>query len=269
MASANELLQRGMKAAKARQVAEALGLLKQLVELEPRNEMAWLWLSEVVGTDEHRIVCLENVLAINPDNQAAQKGLAFLKRRAAATKPLPEGAEEPALKMTTPTTASPEPAESPAVRPQEPTTAPRPWRAEPKSFGKAIGYVSGIGLLLIVTVAIAMWADVTRDRTRTPSGTPTPKRSARWGGDGILHSSSGGPLPVAVDWDAYQELIRAVPRDEYGIQELLLSGRVFAVENGTEVLVIESRSFSYRIRILEGTYTGRDGCVPYEFVDYY
>jgi len=77
MTSANELLQEGIEAAKEKRVGEALALLKQVVELEPRNEMAWLWLSDVVETDEQRIVCLENVLAINPDNQPLKRDSAF------------------------------------------------------------------------------------------------------------------------------------------------------------------------------------------------
>ena len=71
MASTGELLQKGIDAAKAKQVAEARSILKRVVELEPRNETAWLWLSGVVETDEQQITCLENVLAINPDNKAA------------------------------------------------------------------------------------------------------------------------------------------------------------------------------------------------------
>lgn len=77
MASIDELLQKGINAAKSKQVAEARSLLKQVVELEPRNETAWLWLSGVVETDEQRIVCLENVLDINPANKVA----VFLDKR--------------------------------------------------------------------------------------------------------------------------------------------------------------------------------------------
>jgi hypothetical protein len=121
----------------------------------------------------------------------------------------------------------------------------------------------------MVVAAGVVWAGALGNRTRPSSGTPTPKRQARWGGDGLLRSRGGGRLPVADDWDAYDDLLSADPRDEYAMRELLLSGRVFAVEDGTEVLVIESRGLSYRIRILEGAYAGRDGWVPGEFVDFY
>jgi len=41
-----------------------------------------------VDSDEERTICLENVLSINPDNQAARRGLAMLHAaRAAASAP--------------------------------------------------------------------------------------------------------------------------------------------------------------------------------------
>lgn len=93
MTTAAELLEKGIRAAKAGRVHEALALLRQVIERQPRNQTAWLWLSEVVETDEERIVCLETVLAINPENKAAQRGLSILRRRSPITKPLPKPAE--------------------------------------------------------------------------------------------------------------------------------------------------------------------------------
>ena len=92
MTTSDELLRQGIEAAKAGQVTKAHGLLKQVVEREPQNEKAWLWLSGVVQTDEQRLVCLENVLAINPHNQIAQRGLTVLRQKAIAVEPLPEKA---------------------------------------------------------------------------------------------------------------------------------------------------------------------------------
>ena len=79
MTSTGELLQKGINAAKDKRIVEARSILKQVVKLDPRNEMAWLWLSGVVETDEQRIVCLENVLAINP----TKKQLAPTKKQLA------------------------------------------------------------------------------------------------------------------------------------------------------------------------------------------
>jgi hypothetical protein len=80
MASVEELLQHGIAAAKAKRKAEAERLLRQVVQYEPENEMAWLWLSAVVvGIDRQR-ESLFRVLRINPNNSFARHGLAFLSR---------------------------------------------------------------------------------------------------------------------------------------------------------------------------------------------
>ena len=79
-----ELLRRGISAAKAGRREEARQILLHIVELDKRNEQAWLWLSGVVDGREDRRVCLENVLAINPANPHARQGLNLLDQQVAA-----------------------------------------------------------------------------------------------------------------------------------------------------------------------------------------
>jgi hypothetical protein len=82
------MLNRAIIAAKAGRKAEARQLLEAVLDADERNERAWLWLSGAVDSDEERTICLENVLSINPDNQAARRGLAMLRAaRAAASAP--------------------------------------------------------------------------------------------------------------------------------------------------------------------------------------
>ena len=69
-------LRQAVAAAEAGRKAEARHLLETVLHADERNEQAWLWMSGVVDSDEERIICLENVLTINPKNQAARKGLA-------------------------------------------------------------------------------------------------------------------------------------------------------------------------------------------------
>ncbi|MBP8003029.1 MAG: hypothetical protein KA314_28060 [Chloroflexi bacterium] len=80
----NALLQQGIQAAKAGDREQARRLLLQLVETDENNEQAWLWLGGVMETWEERRICLENVLALNPDNEVAQRGLARLNAAAPA-----------------------------------------------------------------------------------------------------------------------------------------------------------------------------------------
>jgi hypothetical protein len=53
-------------------------LLVDVVNMNPNNETAWLWLSSVVP-QEKRIFCLEKALSINPHNIQARKQLEKLK----------------------------------------------------------------------------------------------------------------------------------------------------------------------------------------------
>lgn len=58
---------------------EGRRLLEEMLEADEGNEEIWLWLTATVDTDEDREVCLENVLALNPNNVVAQKSLENLR----------------------------------------------------------------------------------------------------------------------------------------------------------------------------------------------
>lgn len=71
-------LKAGIAALKAGDRAQARELLLRVVEVTEDNEVAWLWLSGAMETAVDQRVCLENVLALNPANETAQRGLARL-----------------------------------------------------------------------------------------------------------------------------------------------------------------------------------------------
>lgn len=56
----------------------ARDLLLRVVELDERNEDAWLWLSGAVDDPDDQRTALENVIALNPHNQYALHGLDVL-----------------------------------------------------------------------------------------------------------------------------------------------------------------------------------------------
>jgi hypothetical protein len=62
-------------------------LLVKALERDPRNEVAWLWLSTVVTLVEHRRYCLQRVLRIDPNNQNAKIGLARLQNNQTSHRP--------------------------------------------------------------------------------------------------------------------------------------------------------------------------------------
>jgi hypothetical protein len=83
----NILTQQGIQALKAGDKARATQLFDQALEQDPRDIQAWMWLSAAVDSDEERILCLEQVLLIDPNNSVAQRGLAKLRATARNAKP--------------------------------------------------------------------------------------------------------------------------------------------------------------------------------------
>lgn len=83
--------------------------LRQILRREPDNEKAWLWLSSLTETDQERYACLERVLAINPENKAARRGLRALNDKALAAEPAQAVEPETTLQAV----ESPRPAEAP------------------------------------------------------------------------------------------------------------------------------------------------------------
>jgi hypothetical protein len=75
------LLYEGALAVREGRYADGQGLLLQVIERDEQNELAWLWLSGAMEDPADQQVALENVLAINPNNQAAREGLAWLRER--------------------------------------------------------------------------------------------------------------------------------------------------------------------------------------------
>jgi type II secretory pathway component HofQ len=72
------LLQKGIASARSGRSDEARQILQQVIEADPSNEMAWLWLSGLMTTNQQKRACLEQVLEANPENVYARAGLARL-----------------------------------------------------------------------------------------------------------------------------------------------------------------------------------------------
>ena len=72
---ARELEQRGIETARAGQKDEARKLLQHALRLDPYLEDGWLWLASVARDKRERLLCLQKVLEINPDNEMATKAV--------------------------------------------------------------------------------------------------------------------------------------------------------------------------------------------------
>lgn len=107
-----ETLDKGIALAKAGDKAQAFEYLKQAVQQEPRNPIAWLWLAGVLDDPQKQRHCLQNVLSIDPSNLAARRGI----ERLDAPQPAPVAQPAP--------TPQPIPAPQPVVNPAPAFTDP-------------------------------------------------------------------------------------------------------------------------------------------------
>lgn len=79
MAQNNSQLERqlraGIRAARADNHERARELLTGVLRVDRSNELAWIWMAQVVNTKKERRRCLEEVLKINPRNRPARAAL--------------------------------------------------------------------------------------------------------------------------------------------------------------------------------------------------
>ncbi|PJF23335.1 MAG: hypothetical protein CUN56_01470 [Phototrophicales bacterium] len=66
---ARELEERGIAAAKAGRKDEARALLQHSLRINSNNDNAWLWLASVARDKRERLLCLQKVLELNPQNE--------------------------------------------------------------------------------------------------------------------------------------------------------------------------------------------------------
>jgi thioredoxin-like negative regulator of GroEL len=70
-----ELLQMGIRAAKAGNRDGARTLFEQVLNQDKRNERAMMWMAKIADTKAERKKWLDRVLTVNPDNQGAKDAL--------------------------------------------------------------------------------------------------------------------------------------------------------------------------------------------------
>ena len=96
---ADNELQQAITAIKSGDKALGRSILVRIIQQQPKNELAWLWLSACVNTDDQKRDCLKKVLEINPENQNALQALNRLtlhieeptpEEMASKEKPIPE-----------------------------------------------------------------------------------------------------------------------------------------------------------------------------------
>lgn len=85
----NTLVAQGITAYNAGDRDRARSLLTQALQANATHEAEWLWMSAVVNDPAERKYCLERVLEVNPQHEAAQRGLAKFPPDVVSRSPLP------------------------------------------------------------------------------------------------------------------------------------------------------------------------------------
>ena len=72
---------------------------------------------------------------------------------------------------------------------------------------------------------------------------------------------------LAVDKRAFDEWVTVCAAgDQHGAAQMHATGKMFAVDNGTRVKVIDIAFGALRVRVLDGDETGKSGWISHEFV---
>jgi tetratricopeptide (TPR) repeat protein len=180
----------GIAAAKEGRAEEARELLYQAIDLDERSEKAWLWLSEVVTGLDERIICLEKVLAINPNHEVVREALNHLlakrkeagpgqaaarkvkmareaighiktsQSRAAAWREGPPVQLTPAMEKVVPEPLAAEPPPKPVAPVKEPVEPEREEGISIRAIPMACLYVLLAVLILILVLAALTYAGI-------------------------------------------------------------------------------------------------------------
>lgn len=102
-------LQQGIEAAKAGKLSLALEYLKNALVEEPKNPEVWIWLSGIISDEEKQLIFLKKALELDPDNSAAQRGLAYLQRQKYVPSQIPISENKLATAKSSQTGNDPEP----------------------------------------------------------------------------------------------------------------------------------------------------------------
>jgi hypothetical protein len=149
------LLQTGIQAAQRGNQAVAQQIFRQVIDLDPNNETAWIWMASVVSSMAERRTCLQRVLTINPNNRRARQALQRLEQ---SMRP-----SEPPTTRLTPPVGRP----TPAGVPRDALLGERgPAQRRPS----ALLYMT-VAVLAVVMIVLGLWLlrDYLQEEDKTPA----------------------------------------------------------------------------------------------------
>jgi len=169
-----DTLEQAIASIKAGDKSAGERLLAEALRLDPRNEIAWLWMTTIVDSDAARRIYLEQVLEINPNNQIALQGLAALEL---AARPADASRVQPAVAASQP------------VQPVAKPARPKPVKARTRTTSRLEVYlVTVVVAIAVVSTAVILFMQF---------ASPIPSRGAA--GTTLAPALPGQmtPLPIA------------------------------------------------------------------------
>jgi len=138
-------------------------------------------------------------------------------------------------------------------------------RSSPKKWPKKRWVAVMLLVLGIVAVSIAFF--VTRPGSKNATDSLGKTRAAQSIGNEVrLYIKGRDAIMVAADEKTLDDLIAAISARTDALQELIQSGRVLTVSNGTRARIIEKGFGKTKVRIIEGDKILSEGWVPESWV---
>ncbi len=175
------LLKAGIDAARNNNMIIARSIFQQVIDADPRNELAWMWLAQVSDNTDHRRQALEEVLSINPNNEKARLALDKLQLGTSSLRPAsipPSRTSEPALRRPASSPAPSNPVEAPNyLRPVQRHELPGNIWANSRRENNRLGFwlTGAVAVAMIgLAVALIILRATGDDEAAKPTDTPTP-----------------------------------------------------------------------------------------------
>jgi len=152
------LLQQAIAQVEAGGLKQGRALLERVLEQDPRNDRAWVWLSGCVEEPLQRRICLQQALKANPNNQAALDGMDLLEGRLVPASQLPPSLLETrlsAIGMGDQAVGKTAPTAGPASPQVGPVTPVPPELAEEQMPEEAV-QAPGRGRLVLLIAAVVL-----------------------------------------------------------------------------------------------------------------
>jgi pimeloyl-ACP methyl ester carboxylesterase len=127
MDSNDELLEKGIDAARRGNLDQATALLARVIKTNPASDKAWLWMGKCINNPSQKEFCLQRALHLNPQNADAREELEWASRQKDFNNPvaipsLGRHEPQPAVPPTIPASTPPFLSEAAKYGPGEPSS---------------------------------------------------------------------------------------------------------------------------------------------------